>query len=216
MFDPYVYPGTDVLKNILNIKDKKTLDDAEADYVSLRLREVAEKPLPGNYNIEHLSKMHRYIFQDLYEWAGEFRTINIEKEEPALGGLSVEYSDKAKIERDLSNALAKMTSRPWTNLSLEDKVKCFSEDLAAVWKVHAFREGNTRVAVTFCCQFIEAQGIPMNWTIFEQHSAYVRTALVAYSAVFHDLGDLSKKEYLERIVKDAFQNAAAYISGNPL
>lgn len=96
MFDPYVYPGTDVLKNILNIKDKKTLDDAEADYVSLRLREVAEKPLPGNYNIEHLSKMHRYIFQDLYEWAGEFRTINIEKEEPALGGLSVEYSDKAK------------------------------------------------------------------------------------------------------------------------
>lgn len=95
-------------------------------------------------------------------------------------------------------------------------MKCFSEDLAAVWKVHAFREGNTRVAVTFCCQFIEAQGIPMNWTIFEQHSAYVRTALVAYSAVFHDLGDLSKKEYLERIVKDAFQNAAAYISGNPL
>lgn len=68
-------------------------------------------------------------------------------------------------------------------------------------------EGNTRLAVTFCCQFIEAQGIPIDRTIFEKHSTYVRTALVAYAAVFHDLGDLSKKEYLERIMKDSLERA---------
>lgn len=100
-------------------------------------------------------------------------------------------------------ALTKMISRPWGNLSLEDRAKYFSEDLADIWKVHPFREGNTRLAVTFCCQFIEAQGIYINRAIFEQHSAYVRTALVAFSAVFHDLGDLSKKEYLERIIEDS-------------
>lgn len=49
MPDPYAYPGTDVLKNILGIRDRKKLDEAEADYVSLRLRELAEKPLPGDY-----------------------------------------------------------------------------------------------------------------------------------------------------------------------
>ena len=47
MIDPYVYPGTDILKNVLNIKDRQGLDDAEADYVSLRLRELAETPLLG-------------------------------------------------------------------------------------------------------------------------------------------------------------------------
>lgn len=207
MLDPYVYPGTNILRNVLDIQDRQMLDDAEADYVSLRLRELAEKPLEGNYNVDHFTRMHKYIFQDIYEWAGKIRTINIEKEEPALGGLSIEYSDKTKIETDLFDALKKMVSRSWVSLSLDDKVKSFSEDLAAVWKVHGFREGNTRLVVTFCCQFIEAQGIPIDRTIFEKHSTFVRTALVAYSAVFHDLGDLSKKEYLERIIRDSLEHA---------
>ena len=197
MLDPYLYPGTDILKNVLGIQDKQMLDDAEADYVSLRLRELAENPLEGDYDFNHLAEMHRYMFQDIYAWAGKIRVINIEKEEPALGGLSIEYSDKTKIESDLSEAL--------------NRAKCFSEDLAAVWKTHGFREGNTRLAVTFCCQFIEAQGIPIDRTIFEKNSVYVRTALVAYSAVFHDLGDLSKKEYLERIIRDSLK--LAMISG---
>lgn len=157
MLDPYVYHGTDILKNILGIKDRQTLDDAEANYVSLRLRELAEKPLEGDYDFNHLAEMHRYMFQDIYEWAGKIRTVNIEKEEPALGGLSIEYSDKTEIESDLSETLNKMVSRSWGNMFLEDRVRCFSNDLASVWKVHGFREGNTRLAVTFCCQFIEAQ-----------------------------------------------------------
>lgn len=206
MPDPYVYPGTDILKNILGIQDRKTLDNAEADYVSLRLRELAGSPLKGNYDFAHIAKMHKYIFQDIYDWAGKIRTINIEKDEPALGGLSIEYSDKSTIKADLSKALAKMVSRPWATLSLDDKVRDFSEDLAAIWKVHGFREGNTRLAITFCCQFIEAQGIPINRTVFEKHSTYARTALVAYCATFHDLGDLSKKEYLERIIRDSLVN----------
>lgn len=206
MIDPYIYPGTDILKNVLDIHDERMLEYAEADYVSLRLRELAENPLEGDYDVNHLTRMHKYIFQDIYEWAGQVRTINMEKEEPALGGLSIEYSDKAEVKKDLSEALKRMTTRSWHHLSLEDRVKCFSEDLANVWKVHGFREGNTRLAVTFCCQFIEAQGCPIDRTIFEKHSAYVRTALVAYCAVFRDLGDLSKKEYLERIIRDSFKN----------
>lgn len=123
MFDPYVYPGTDILKNILDIQDRQTLDDAEANYVSLRLRELAEKPLEGDYDISHLAEMHKYIFQDIYEWAGKIRIINMEKEEPALGGLSIEHSDKTKIQEELSETLKKMVSRPWVNMSLDDRMK---------------------------------------------------------------------------------------------
>ena len=105
MIDPYVYPGTNILKNILGIKDRQILEGAEADYVSLRLRELAENPLGGDYGVSHLAEMHKYIFQDIYGWAGKFRTINMEKEEPALGGLSIEYSDTTRIADDLFRAL---------------------------------------------------------------------------------------------------------------
>ncbi len=59
MLDPYVYPGTDVLKNVLNIKDKEMLDGAEANYVSLRLRELAKTPLAGDYDFSHFSNMQK-------------------------------------------------------------------------------------------------------------------------------------------------------------
>jgi cell filamentation protein len=59
MRDPYLYENTEVLKNKLDIR---TLNDAEADYVVYRLKELAMNPLPGEYNTEHLLRMHHYIF----------------------------------------------------------------------------------------------------------------------------------------------------------
>ena len=72
MIDPYVYPRTDTLKNIPGIQDKNLLDDAEADYVSLRLRELTKRPLYGDYDVSHFARMHKYIFQDIYGWAGKY------------------------------------------------------------------------------------------------------------------------------------------------
>ena len=112
MLDPYVYPGTDVLKNILEIQDRERLNEAEADYVSLRLRELAENPLAGDYDFAHIANMHRYMFQDIFAWAGEVRTINIEKEEPALGGLSIEYSDKGRIRDTIPTVTAVLPTLP--------------------------------------------------------------------------------------------------------
>ena len=65
MRDAYLYEDCDVLKNLLGIKDKKLLDEAEAEYVVMRLKEVTLTPLPGDYGYNHLMQMHHYIFQDL-------------------------------------------------------------------------------------------------------------------------------------------------------
>ena len=81
----------------------------------------------------------------------------------------------------------------------------FSESLAKLWRVHPFREGNTRTTITFCCQYADEIGLKPNRELFEKNAQYVRTALVAYNAVFADMGDLSKPEYLIRIVEDALQ-----------
>lgn len=203
MKDIYLYEDCDVLKNLLNIKDKKLLEDAEADYVTYRLKEIAIHPLLGTYDYEHLLEVHKYIFQDIYEWAGRPRKLNIYKEEPVLGGLSIDYSDRMDILRDVENVLAEMTKKPWKNMILDEAGIQFADSMAKLWRIHPFREGNTRTIVTFCCQYADEIGLNPNRKLFEDNAQYVRTALVTYNAVFDDLGDLSKKEYLIKIVKDA-------------
>jgi cell filamentation protein len=86
MHDPYLYKDVPVLINKLGIKDQKLLDNAEADYVVYRLKDLALNPLSGDYHTSHLLRMHEYIFQDIFEWAGQPRTISIYKEEDVLGG----------------------------------------------------------------------------------------------------------------------------------
>lgn len=207
MRDIYLYEDCPVLINKLAIKKQEELEAAEADYVTYRLKNLAMNPLPGKYDYDHFLEMHYYIFQDIYDWAGQQRKLNIYKEEPVLGGISVNYSDVFDIAKDATFALNEMTSINWNRLSQKEKAKKFSESLAKIWKVHCFREGNTRTAITFCCQYADEMGFTINRKLFEENSQYVRTALVAYNAVFDDLGDLSKKEYLERIVFDAIANS---------
>lgn len=203
MRDPYLYEDSQVLRNKLNIKDQDKLDEAEADYVVYRLKDLAMNPMPGEYNTEHLLKMHHYIFQDLYDWAGEPRVIAIYKEEDVLGGMSVEYSDPFDITKDIHFILSDMRKKAWKNMTREQAATEFCDSLARLWKVHPFREGNTRTTITFCCQYADEIGLNMNREIFEKNSRYVRTALVAYNAYFADDSNFSKKEYLERIVYDA-------------
>lgn len=204
MRDPYLYSDADILKNKLDIKSQDLLDEAEADYVVYRLKELVLSPLVGDYDIEHLMEMHKYTFQDIYEWAGKPRIISIYKEEDVLGGQSIEYSDPFDISSDIRHVLSDMKSKRWVSMDLEEAAIEFCDSLAKLWKIHPFREGNTRVTITFMCQYAEELGFSINRKLFEENSRYVRTALVAYNAYFSDGSDFSKKEYLERIVKDSF------------
>ena len=205
MRDFYLYDGTDVLRNLLGIKDRKLLEEAEAGYVSFRLKEIALKPFQGDYDYSHLLKMHEYIFQDLFDWAGQQRKLNIYKEEPVLGGLSVVYSDVFDIPSDSERILTSMREKDWKSMDVHEKAVQFSDSLAKIWRVHPFREGNTRTTVTFCCQYADEIGLNPRRELSEDNAQYVRTALVAYNAVFDDLGDRSKPEYLIRIVEDAIK-----------
>lgn len=209
MRDPYFYPDTEILKNRLGIMDDKKLREAEADYVSLNLAELARDDTVRIFDFASLCRMHYRIFQDIFEWAGKPRIINIEKAENALNGISIEYSDVFDIERDAKSVLKDMNLYGWKQASFDETVRNFSDFMAKLWKAHPFREGNTRTVVTFCAIFIEAQGIYIDSELFKDNAEYMRDALVAASAVFSDLGDRRKPEYLYRIVGDALERGKA-------
>ena len=203
MLDSYLWSNSSVLKNKLNIKDQNELDEAEANFTAFRLKELALNPIKGEYNLEHLLKIHHYIFQDLYAWAGKTRNIQIYKEEDVLGGMSIEYTEPFEIDSEITNTLKKMTSKKWENMDKQTISNEFCDSLASLWKIHPFREGNTRATITFCCQYADDKKLNISRKLFERNSIYVRTALVAYNAYFKDGNDFSKKEYLRKIVFDS-------------
>ena len=122
-----------------------------------------------------------------------------------LGGQSVEYSDPFDIVTDIHHVLNRMREKDWKSFNHKQLSEEFCDSLAALWKIHPFREGNTRTTITFCCQYIDEMGLRINRKLFEDNAGYVRTALVAYNAFFSDGNDFSKKEYLQKIVYDAFE-----------
>ena len=203
MKDPYLYPNSETLINLFDETDEAKLNAIEADYTSLRIKELLDNPIVGEFDLQHLCEIHKYVFQDVFEWAGKLRIINIEKAEEALSGLSVEYSDVFDIVRHGASALSKLNSVTWHLLGNEQKAAAFAEHITEVWKVHPFREGNTRTVITFCCDFADKRGFPLDRELFKDHSEYVRRALVASSAFFKDLGDKRKPEFLVNFVRDA-------------
>ena len=76
----YCYPNSNVLINKLGIKDKDKLSVIERKLTMLRLLELFEKPIYGKFDLRHLQGIHGYIFQDIYDWSGKIRTVDIAKE----------------------------------------------------------------------------------------------------------------------------------------
>jgi len=204
MADPYYYDDCEVLKNKLGIKDEAELERAEVDFSCNAIHELSLSPLPGNYDFKHYCDFHAYIFKDIYEWAGIPRFIGMGKMEAVIGYTSIEYAEPDEISELATDVLEVMNGRNWDKMSLEEQAKNLTHDMADLWKVHSFREGNTRTTITFFCQFTDSKGMSMDRELFEKHSAYTRTALVAATAVFED-GDFRQTEYLYKIVKESLE-----------
>ena len=100
MRDPYLYADVDVLRNLGDIRDKNKLRQAEGDVTRHTLVMVYSQRF-AKFNIETLCEIHRIIFDALYEWAGEFRTIPVIKREEVLGGDTVRYTYPDDIKTKL-------------------------------------------------------------------------------------------------------------------
>jgi len=75
----YCYPNSKVLKNKLNILDAVQLENAERKITSLRTMEAIQKGIRGKFDFNHLKRIHKFLFGDIYSWAGKVRLVNISK-----------------------------------------------------------------------------------------------------------------------------------------
>lgn len=199
MKDPYTYENG-VLKNKFDIREYEELKKLEKNIIPIKLIKIREQDF-GNNNIESLKKIHKYLFEDLYEWAGKVRTVPIEKAEAILGNDTIRYSQPKDIEKELTNTLHKMNSIDWNNLSIDEKSKEFSKGIAEIWKAHPFRDGNTRTVVTFADKFANEKGFELDLTIIQNNHTHFRNYLVKASD-----GQYAESGYLERMIKACIES----------
>ena len=81
--DPvYCYPSSSLLKNKLNIREEESFREAEREITSIRIAQAMMNPIQGKFDAAHLKRIHRFLFGDIYTWAGKTRTVNISKGTP--------------------------------------------------------------------------------------------------------------------------------------
>lgn len=195
--DKYLYPNTDVLINKFNIKDSKKLDKVEYTYVSLNITYIIDNPIKIN-SVFDICIIHKILFKDIYEWAGTFRNLNIYKEEPILTGLSVKYSEYKNINRDLNSLDKRFKSAKWNELSHEDTIDEVILIISKLWKIHCFREGNTRAVTTFLYLLMKQINLKVNVLFISNHAKFFRNALVMAS-----IDEYSEFEHLKNILLDS-------------
>lgn len=197
MNDIYVYPNTHVLINKLNIKTLKELDDAENALVSLNITNLLSNPFKIE-SVFDIKKIHKHLFSDLYEWAGENRKMNMYKEEPVLNGLSVEYCDYRKIDDELTKLDHDFKSVRWNTLSKKETTETIVRLISRLWRIHCFREGNTRTTTTFLYLYMKQLSLKVNVDFIGKHAKYFRNSLVLAS-----IDQYSEYEYLTNILMDS-------------
>lgn len=137
MPDVYCYPDTNVLKNNLGIHNRKRLLDAEIRLASIWLYQLQEQPIQGDLGLDHLCNIHRHIFQDLYPWAGEIRTVNIAKANMFCLVQHIQIYARSIFPSYYTDCM-RVRNNP------ERFIRVFTCHYADLNALHPFREGNGR------------------------------------------------------------------------
>lgn len=176
-WDLYFYPDTEVLRNKLGIQDAETLKEAERHYVELRIREGCPT---GNFDLAHLQAIHRHLFQDVYEWAGELRTVSMTKAESGFMPPDRLEMGMHDVHRRIVKADFLRDTDPW-----EFAAKA-AEIIGDINHAHPFREGNGRAQLQFLKQLGEQAGHNVDLTRLTREAwieASIEANLSSYGAM---------------------------------
>ncbi len=153
----YCYPDSNVLKNKLNIKDNTVLKTAEEEITLIKQMELLKNPIKGNFSKAHLMNIHKFIFEDIYSFAGKIRREQISKADTM-------FYPPNLIDRELDKLFAKIKEKNMLRETDEEKI---FDNLAYVMAelniIHPFREGNGRSIREFIRLMAKRMVYDLNW-----------------------------------------------------
>ncbi|MDH6277647.1 cell filamentation protein [Aurantimicrobium minutum] len=158
--DPYKDPETGTLNNLVGARTKAALDQAEANLVPLRELELFSMDELSNDAGSEIQQIHRQLFQDIYDWAGKLRTVDIRK--------NIEGAEPFLAANQIPHALGYLESNLRDAQQLRDlNRRSFVEELAKFYDelnfIHPFREGNGRTQRVYWTRIALNAGWEINW-----------------------------------------------------
>lgn len=178
----YCYPGTDVLINHAGIRDPQQLQVYESVYSTLRAMELIQNPIQGSFDMEHLKKIHGYLFQDVYPFAGQIRSETISKD-------SFTFAPFRFIESSGRELLSKLKQEKFlqgmTPEVFSDRAAYY---MAEINVLHPFREGNGRTQREFVRELAANAGYVLDWSVRDKNE--VLNASIRSKIDTRDLADI--------------------------
>ena len=159
----YTYGMTDVLKNKLNIRNEEELKEYEKKVVALKLlsiRKAVYEKFENNFNEERLRFIHKYLFSEVYDFAGEYREENITKD-------NFKFSDYRYIKDNIKIIIEKINLDKLTNLNENELVSFISSIMTDLNVLHPFREGNGRATREFIRELLEYLGYEIDFFLID-------------------------------------------------
>jgi cell filamentation protein len=181
--DPYLYPGTTVLRNLLGITDERKLDRFERRVVGDR---IAEGAPVGSFDLAHLRAIHRHLFQDIYDWAGELRSVEISK-----GGSQFQFrqyipTGMADVHRRLIRA-GFLKRLPAGEFAREAGVI-----IGDINYIHPFREGNGRTQAQYLQQLAAQAGHHLDFRRLDP-TAWIEASKASHATDYSLMADVIRK-----------------------
>lgn len=182
IWDSYFYPETTVYKNKLGLKKHDVLRTFEYEQVKIRTEELRLKPIIGNFDLNHLKKIHKYLYQDVYTWAGNLRLVNISKRDSVF----VKYDQIKNYAQALHEQLKKdfFLKQSTKNQFIERLTIHYAE-----WNaLHPFRDGNGRTIREFMRLLAEEAGYTLDTTkINENPQRWMEASAKSFNYEFEEL-----------------------------
>lgn len=175
-----IYEVENELKRYYDDKDKtdETIqDEYECDLVSTRIVQLLNE---DNFelSVDYIKYIHKYLFKDIYEYAGEFRKVDITKHERILNNDSVAYGDCKLLEQSLEYDISLEKNKNYSEMNIVDVISNITNFSSNIWQIHPFREGNTRKTAVFIEMYLVSLGYDVDNTMFKEKSVYYRNAMV--------------------------------------
>lgn len=158
--EAYCYPPDfTVLRNKFGIHDAEELDSIEREFVTRRSKGAVPS---GKFDLTHLKAIHRHLFQDIYDWAGQVRTVEISK-----GGSQFQF--RRYIETGMADVHRRLVAGNFLKkLDLADFAVAVGPIMGDVNYVHPFREGNGRTQMIYLKQLTAQADHAIDLTLIER------------------------------------------------
>ena len=148
----FTIPGTGVLINKLGITDLAALSRAATDSTALRLAELQATPVRGGFDSAHLQAIHHHVFQDLYDWAGELRLIDV-------GSVTV-----SQVEKSLNSMFDRLSRENYLKgYTAEEWARSASAYVYDLETIQPFLAGNETTIQEFAVELARKNNLSLHW-----------------------------------------------------